>query len=1011
MKPNTLSKIKELCISEGKRIQVDRCYRLLIHDPNSVIYIEEGIIDLFAVHYPDTFTDEQKKYLDEQALETSPFLAELIEGSLTFIGSREADQMLFPFPLTELNGSWRILGIIAEPTKIYKLPFLRLEQLARIDSAVKDEVGESLKQWIEALSKSSLNRVSTGDVRLLNLKETVTFSPSEIITKRRINTDASKNEIVWVKILSGSLTYISDLESKNIPITKEDPPFPLYYNLNVMAIEHGSAYGHSTEEIIELGELRRSLLFFHNVFLTTVYLHVLQKEAEDVKRAISQAELENYQLQRTYNQIRDIVAEKEGVVLTPTRNQLFNALRIIGENIDSTFLYPPEEDPAKSIESRIDYFCVFSKISYRRVFLDKGWWKSTEGSLLGLKTDGSPVALVKDKKDNYVQIDPQTHQHTAMDEVLAGSIQPDAYIFYPNLHAKYPVTFSEMLRFTLRKQLRAIRSIFFLSFIAIGLAQFIPFATKILFDYLIPNLEKEFLPEVFLGLFIANLGITMFKLVEEYTVARLITISEINGNAAVCDRLLSLPIQFFRTFQIGSLLQRVIGWTTIMNAITGQPIRVILNGVFSILYLVSMIIYSPQLAFTGVCVLLVFVLLSTGFLIKNIELGYQILELKGIWSSKVIEIIEAISKIKTSGLEKRMFVVWEELYIKYKLLEKKMGNNTSIFKTLLAGNNNLSLFSFFFLIIYFLVYPNEGSLSHLTIGDFAAFMAAYGPFSQATIGLLTASISLLNLKPSWDRCKILFAEKPELDSSKQRVLNMNGAIKVEHVSFKYNPDGPLILRDVSIEAKPGDLIGIVGISGSGKSTLLRLLLGLEKSETGAIFFDHKNVQDLDLEDLRSHFGVVLQDSMILSGTLKEIITGRRFYTNEQILKAVHMAGLSEDLAKLPMGLETVVLNGAFTFSGGQRQRIMLARALIGNPKILFLDEATSALDNKTEQVIKENIDRMDVTRIVVAHRLGTVKEADCIYVMQDGVIIQKGRYEELAAVEGLFKELIDKEKI
>ena len=246
---------------------------------------------------------------------------------------------------------------------------------------------------------------------------------------------------------------------------------------------------------------------------------------------------------------------------------------------------------------------------------------------------------------------------------------------------------------------------------------------------------------------------------------------------------------------------------------------------------------------------------------------------------------------------------------------------------------------------------------------------------------------------------------PEIDEAKEHPGELSGEIEVSHLNFRYAKDGPPILRDVSLHILPGEFVALVGGSGSGKSTLLRLLLGFEKPESGSILYDNQDLSSLDLREVRQQTGVVLQTSKLMPTDIYRNIIGSHQLSLNDAWEAARMSGLDRDIKNMPMGMNTVVSEGGGTFSGGQRQRLMVARALVNKPRIIFFDEATSALDNETQRTVTDSLDAMQSTRIVIAHRLSTIINADKIYVLMNGEMLQSGTYEQLIIQPGPFADL------
>jgi ABC-type bacteriocin/lantibiotic exporter with double-glycine peptidase domain len=257
-----------------------------------------------------------------------------------------------------------------------------------------------------------------------------------------------------------------------------------------------------------------------------------------------------------------------------------------------------------------------------------------------------------------------------------------------------------------------------------------------------------------------------------------------------------------------------------------------------------------------------------------------------------------------------------------------------------------------------------------------------------------------------ERARPILEATPEVHEAKADPGRLAGRIEMQQVDFRYDADGPPVLRQVSLLAEAGQFVAIVGPSGGGKSTVLRLLLGLDTPVAGVVRYDGQDLAGLDVHAVRRQMGVVLQDGRIHAGSLFESIACNTRIALEEAWEAARATGFADDVSAMPMGMHTIVSEGGTNLSGGQRQRLLLTRALVGRPRMLLLDEATSALDNRTQAVVAQSLERLRVTRIVVAHRLSTIRHAERIYVVDRGQVVQQGGFDELAAQGGLFARLI-----
>jgi ABC-type bacteriocin/lantibiotic exporter with double-glycine peptidase domain len=258
----------------------------------------------------------------------------------------------------------------------------------------------------------------------------------------------------------------------------------------------------------------------------------------------------------------------------------------------------------------------------------------------------------------------------------------------------------------------------------------------------------------------------------------------------------------------------------------------------------------------------------------------------------------------------------------------------------------------------------------------------------------------------------ILKEVPENSENRQEITNLKGNIELSNLYFRYDEGMPYVIRDLSLKISAGEYIAIVGRTGCGKSSLIRLILGFEKPDKGNVSFDGKDLNILDLVSLRRKIGTVTQDGKLFAGDIfSNIVLSAPNLTIDDAWQAAETAGIADDIRALPMGMHTLIQEGGGGISGGQRQRLMIARAIVFKPKILIFDEATSALDNLTQKKVADALDKLDCTRIVVAHRLSTIRNCDRILVLENGGIIEEGTYDELIEKNGFFAELVRKQRL
>jgi NHLM bacteriocin system ABC transporter ATP-binding protein len=691
-----------------------------------------------------------------------------------------------------------------------------------------------------------------------------------------------------------------------------------------------------------------------------------------------------------------------------TKDPLLAACRALESSIESSFRPPTSGREGLTGEHRVAAIAKASGVRFRRVVLGDQWWKRDCGPLLAFTRDGNrPVALLPQNQARYKMYDPAAETTVPVTRDLALSLATFAYSFYRPLPAK-KLGGRDLLLFGLKIGRRELMLIAYLGIAGGVLSMAFPVLTGIIFDRVIPGAERGQLVQLAWLLLAAAFSTALFTLVRSLAVLRLEGRIDATAQAAMWDRVLRLPVPFFRNFSSGDLAVRSLAITSMRQLLTNSTLSSILSGFFSIFSFVLLFYYSWVLALLASALVLVALVFSVACGYAQLRYTRRMAPLRGKISSMLLQFINGITKLRVSGTENRVFAAWAAVFAEQKglyLRIRRIGNRLMVFN---------SVFPILALaVLFWIASPMVSSAgpTALTTGAFLAFLAAFTQFLNSSLQLSSSLISILGLVPIYERALPIFETLPEVDEAKSDPGELQGGIEVAHVSFRYEQGGPIVLRDISFTTAPGEFVAFTGPSGSGKSTLLRLLLGFEQPESGIISYDGQDITDFDIQAVRRQTGVVLQSGRLVSGTIFDNIVGSLPLTHDDAWRAAELAGVSRDIKAMPMGMHTFVSDGGGGFSGGQRQRLMIARAIVNKPRILFFDEATSALDNETQAIVSRSLESLRATRVVIAHRLSTIMNADRILIFDKGAIVQVGKYEELLNQPGLFRELVQRQMV
>ena len=586
----------------------------------------------------------------------------------------------------------------------------------------------------------------------------------------------------------------------------------------------------------------------------------------------------------------------------------------------------------------------------------------------------------------------------SVDAESASRLAPFGFTFHRRFAAKALATM-DILRFAAAHGGRDLALLTIAGLAAALVGLFTPAATGWLIDRVIPAGAMGTVQAIIAGLAVAGAAVIALEVLRALAVMRFEARIAVAMQAALVDRVLSAPARFFRAFTTGDLASRMGSVNTIQRTVTGSTIGAFVASLFLFANVGLMLAYSPALtaAASGLVALIAAVSAAIG--LARLRIGTALEALDGKLRATEFELLAGIAKLRAGAAEPRAFDQW---YAKYDAFRRTVGRSVRLSNWEAVALNLLQpLATALVLAMAWRLRPTSG----MTTGDFVAFHAALFSLLGGMYVLIATALDLVNLKPIWDRARPILETLPE-DAAAQGIRHdPQGRITLEGVSFAY-PGGPQVLHDVSLDIRPGEFVAIVGASGSGKSTLLRLLLGFETPDRGSVAYDGHDVKTLDPRYLRRRVGTVLQAGRLWAGDLLTNILGAANLGVDAATQAAKRAGLERDIEAMPMGMYTVVGEGLSTLSGGQRQRVLIARALVTEPKILLLDEATSALDNLSQAHVLRSLAELEATRVVIAHRLNTVRDADRIVVLERGRIVQEGTFAALARASGPFAAML-----
>ena len=956
--------LKSVIEENGESFATASNLPVYLDDASSVWFVEVGAVEVFVIPRKDgRQTAAPQHLLHAEA------------GSLLF-GSKSLifDQVDFTVVAKGLQGTR-----------------LRRVDIDVLHEADNEEIASQIDQWIRGVSSTVAHLIGPRPKPdFLAEPRDFEMAESGVITSRR--------GVVWLPDpFPFTGLYLGLILSEEVAAPDADLAIPLAPEIWVNTFEPASFLCRSTKELVENNIIFECIERFHTFIFASMHRGMLLVLADDANLQRAGIVHRNADAEEATTNLASLLSESGR---NPPSSELFGALEVIGRHENINFQEAPgvsNQSLLADLQNALDV----SSVRCRRVVLrsEENWWVGDGGALLGFRRDGgTPVALLPGLFGRYWEFNPGLGSRRIINSLNADSIETDAFMFYAPFQRQIR-GLSELVRLA-RCRVFGDLSKFFVTGVLGGLVMLLPaLLVGFITERIIPENDKALLLPAIAGLAtFAFLG-GLLHVLQGTALVRMEGRITVRIEAALWDRILRLPSRFLNRYPVGDIAARGMAFRALRDSISGAVADSLVSVVFLFPAFALMVLYDPVLggvttAF-GILSLIAIVMLAR----RQIPLHRRVLAANRKLAGLLFQLVNGVSKIQSGCAETSAFARWAQKYREQKRAEVGLA---TLNEHLIAFSTAAPIISAALL----LAITDPGSVQ---IGDFLVIFAALTIFQAAVLRLGISFTAVASIIPIYELMMPILSCEPEGTAHGEAVTDLTGAIRFDRVSFSYQ-DGRKVLDEVSIEISPGEFIAITGESGSGKSTLFRIALGIEAPSSGAVYFDGRDMANLNLNQLRRRIGAAPQDTVLMPENIRDNLVGEaRYFEEDDVWHAARLAAIDAEIERMPMGMSTAVGLCRANLSGGECQRIQIAAALLGNPRIVMLDESTNWLDNESQLQVMQNIERLSATRLIIAHRLSTLQKADRIYVMDAGRIVQRGTFDELTKVEGRFNDLMKRQ--